>query len=119
MGPQNVIMGNENPYQLPEQQVDDSQFEELKKTARFSKSAEFKALKDYIDTRIEFYSNYLPTGKNPAAQDTLSNERLGEAWRVANLVTGEMKTLLGIYENANSLVKDETARRVAIRNAAA
>lgn len=117
MGPQNVIQGNQDIMNFPEPQFDDSQFEEIKKTARFSKSAEFKALKEYIEGRIVFYSTFLPTGENPSAQKELSNEEIGEHWRVANLVTGEMKQLINIYENAAETVKDETARRAAMKKA--
>lgn len=116
MGPQNVIMGNQgDPTAMSERQVDDSQFEELKKTARFSKSAEFKALKEYIQTRVEFYATYLPRGENPAAEKELSNAQIGENWRVANLVNGELRQLLTIYETAADMVKDELARRAAVK----
>lgn len=117
MGPQNVIMGNQaDPSTTPLSQADDSQFEELKKTARFSKSVEFKALKEYIQSRIEFYQTYLPRGENPAAEKELTNEQLGEQWRIGNLVNGEFKQLLTIYETAADMVKDELARRAAVKD---
>lgn len=116
MGAQNVIMGNQaDPTSLPETQVDDSQFQELQKTARFSKSAEFKALKSYIDERIMFYQTYLPRGENPAAEKELTDAQIGEHWRVANLINGEFKQMLYIYENASEMVKEELARRAAVK----
>jgi hypothetical protein len=116
MGPKNVIMGNQaDPTMLPETQVDDSQFQELQKTARFSKSAEFKALKSYIEERMAFYATYLPRGDNPAAEKEMDNAQIGENWRVANLINGEFKQLLYIYENAADMVKEEMARRTAVK----
>lgn len=116
MGPQNVIMGNQSdPTSMPETQVDDSQFQELQKTARFSKTAEFKALKSYIEERMAFYQTYLPRGENPAAEKDMNNAEIGEHWRVANLINGEFKQMLYIYENAAEMVKEELARRAAVK----
>lgn len=110
MGPQNGIMGNTFGTELPESFVDDSVYEEMQKTARFSKTAEFKELKKYLDTRMDFYRNYLPDGK-PVIASGLNATEVGELWIAANIVIGELMAIINVYEGAAQEVKDEAARR--------
>ena len=107
MGPQNMIPGDTFGIDLPEVKIDDTQMSELKNTARFSKTKEFKELEAYINRRIEFYQQYLPDGRNPAGVDFNTDLY----WRLANLVVAEFKTLISQYKGAEEMVKDELARR--------
>jgi hypothetical protein len=110
-GPQNGIVGGGGfGTDLPQTQIDDSQFAELQKTAKFSKTAEYKELKDYWDKKIAFYQTYLPNGK-PVGGSHLSDAELGSRWREANVIIGEFEAMKGVYESAAQVVKDEATRR--------
>lgn len=104
-GPQNVILGDE--VSLPETQVPEQLLNEEKLLARFSKTKEFKRLKDYLEARITFFQNHFPDG-TPLAKET-DHQKVVDYWRAANIVVGEFKALLEVYENANQVVND--ARR--------
>ena|SRR5665213_1280062 len=85
-------------------------FAELQKTARFSKSAEYKELSDYWDKRIQFYQTWLPNG-DPVEGEKMNNGLLGERWRVANAVIREFIAMKAVYETAAEAVKEEIKRR--------
>lgn len=104
MGPQNAIMGEESPTELPKTQVDDSQLKELMKTAKFARSGEFKQLKQHFEQRKDFYTKYLPDGRAVAAQT--ADENLASMWVAANVIIGEFNAILNVYESAEQYVKD-------------
>lgn len=103
MGPQNGIMGDNFGIDLPQAQVDKSALDEEKAMARFSKSKEFKKLKEMMEARIEFYQKALPDGRPITAVD--GRER-AEMWVIANAVIGEFNMILGAYENAKEVTKN-------------
>lgn len=107
-GPQNVIAGDNFGTDLPqtERPVDDLAVE--KNMAKFSKSREFKKLKDAIDTKIKFYRAYLPDGRPLATVTNKSPEELALDWKVANIVIGELEEILTAYELAREAVKNDT-----------
>lgn len=103
-GPQNGVMGDE--ISLPSSQLPEELLNEEKLLARFSKTKEFKRLKDYLEGRIIFFQNNLPDGTPFAKVMNKSDyEELGQKTVVANIVIGEFKALLQVYENANEVVK--------------
>lgn len=109
-GPQNAVLGDQaNPLEVPETQVDESEIKELEHRARFSKTAEFKALKEHCRQRALFYQQYLPNGEAVAGQK--DPEKLGEMWIAANIVIGEFNALIGSYELAAEEVKARNAQR--------
>lgn len=112
MGPRNGIVGDEDPGfdALARTEVDPQVMAELSKTARFSKTAEYKALKEYWEQRIAFYQTYLPDGK-PVGASELTDEELGHRWRSANVIIGEFKAQEAIYEQAAEEVKNATAQQ--------
>lgn len=109
-GPQNAIIGEDANYglDLPEAQTDDQAFAEIQKTAKFSKTAEFKALKDHLESRIEFYKTYLPGGQ---PLDAIEPGKLGEFWAVADRIINEFRAVINAYEEAARTVRDENSRR--------
>lgn len=107
MGPQNGIMGEDSPTELPDRQIDESQLAAMAKTARFSKTAEYKELKEHLEGRIDFYQKYLPDGRAIGAQDDM--DKMAKMWVVANVLIGEFKAVIDAYEGAAQYVKDATS----------
>lgn len=104
MGPQNVIVGNDNPTELPQTQTDDTQLKAMAKTAKFAKSAEFKELKTHFEARMDFYKQYLPDGRAVGAQP--ASVELANMWIVANCIVGEFNSIISAYEQAIEFVKE-------------
>lgn len=103
MGPQNGIIGDNYGIDLPELQVDKDVLAEEKAKARFSKTREFKRLKEQMQARIDFYQRALPDGRPLTAVD--ATER-GNMWVIANAVIGEFNMLIADYENAAEVTKN-------------
>lgn len=111
MGPQNGIVGDANfGTDLPQAQVDDTAYEEVVKTARFSKTKEFEQLKEYLENRMNYYKVYMPDGV-PVVGTKKDMAEMGYTWLIANAVIGEFKAILDVYEQAAETVKNETTRR--------
>lgn len=103
-GPQNAVVGNDSfGIDLPRTVVTDEQLQPEKSMAKFSKTKEFQQLKEYLESRINFYQNFLPDGRPVSEAPTPEN------WIVANAIIGEFKTVLQTYELAAKAVED--ARR--------
>lgn len=100
MESENAVLGDNSPIDLPETQVDERDLRDEKSMARFSKSAEFKRLKDYLEGRIDFFQHYLPDGRPLKSDSTTSVD-----WIIANTVIGEFKNVLEAYERAAEAVK--------------
>ncbi len=109
MQPSNGLIGDATGTELP--QMADTQHEEalneLKKKAKYSRSKEFAELRANMESRIEFYQQYLPTG-NPVA--ALSTEEAGKYFVIANLVIAELKQVIDGYQSAADLLKEENER---------
>ncbi len=101
-GAQNGIVGDYSSVDLPEVTPDDSFLNEEKKKAKYSRSAEFKQIKEYCEAKIGFYQTYLPNG----AEVGLEVAPTTEDWRVANRLIAEFKGLMNIYQTAADAVKD-------------
>ena len=74
-----------------------------KEMAKFTKTAEFARLKEHLESRIEFYSQYLPDGR-PVTE--VSNEERGHYWLIASIINGEFKSVIASYMNAAESVKN-------------
>lgn len=108
-GPQHGIMGDDNfGVDLPQMDVLDEQLADDQKKARFSKTAEFKELKDYVEGRVKFYQSVLPDGRPLTA---VSKEDRDSMWIAANCIIGELNLIVDKYESAAQNVK-EAAKRV-------
>ena len=99
MGPQNAIVGDDYKIELPQTVVQEQDLVAERNAAKFSKSKEYKALKQYLESRIEFYQHNLPNGD-------LTSGATVEDWKVANLVIAEFRAVLDAYEQAREAVEN-------------
>lgn len=102
-GAQNAITDDSFGTELPTTQIDELALAGERSMARFSKTKEYKALKEYMENRIDFFQKYLPDGR-PLTSDNVTDKD----WIVANLVIGEFKNVLNAYEQAAEAVKNAT-----------
>jgi hypothetical protein len=86
-------------FQIPKTEIDPSLLDEQQRMARYSKTAEFKKLKEHLEQRIAFYQTKLPNGSeiNLLAANT---QELGQQWIVSNAIIGEFKAIVAAYEMA-------------------
>ena len=101
MGPNNAIIGDAQMTELPQMVVDENELNEEKKMARYSKSSEYKRIKEHFEGRIKFYQNYLPDGREITDKNLT---QIGESWVVANTVIRELQNVLDSYELAAEAV---------------
>ena len=97
MNPQNGIIGDISATELPQAEIAEDLLIEEKKMARYSKSKEFKILKEYIEGRINFYQTCLPDGRPVGA---VPKKELEGQWIIANTVIAEFQGILNDYERA-------------------
>lgn len=102
-GAQNGITGDEFGTDLPVTQVDDLALANERNMAKFSKTKEFKVLKEYMENRIEFFQKYLPDGRPLTTKNVTDKD-----WIVANLIIGEFRSVLQAYEQAAEAVRNAT-----------
>jgi len=105
MGAQNGIIGNDMGMDLPVTRMEEEDLSNERLMAKFSKTNEFKKLKEHIESRIAFYQTCLPNG-SPIAQ----GRPLAEDWRVANSIIGEFRAILLSYEAAKEAVENNVQR---------
>lgn len=112
MGPQNVIIGDNFGTEFPQPQIEDDQLNDLKNAARFSKTKEFKKLKELIEARINYWQQFVPgAGVGDIQVDQLSNEERGWRWLAADQTIKELQRIINAYEGAEEYVKDAATRR--------
>lgn len=105
MGAQNGIVGNEDyGTSLPQTEVDNDALAEPRKAAKFSRTAEFKRLRDHIEAKIAHYQTSMPDG-TPVA--LAKQEEAVQQWRLATVVIAEFKEILDYYDQSAALVKEE------------
>lgn len=93
---------DESTIALPQETgVDEESLKLEKRMAKFAKSSEFKLLKDHLLSRIEFYQEFYPDGRQ-VNQDIPTPEQ----WVIANAIIGEFKLIIGSFEQAAEVVKD-------------
>lgn len=101
-GPVNAPLGDlDEPTKLPETQVPEEALVEEKKLARYSQTAEYRRLKEFLEDRVKFYQTYLPNG-DPVE----SKEPSVANWIAANVIIKELTNILSEYERAREVVKD-------------
>lgn len=105
----NAITDNNFGIDLPETEVNSQSLVEERKAAKFSKTREYQELKKHLESRIEFYQSFLPSGEPVMSSDIT---KLGTNWAVANAIIAEFNSVLTAYENASEVVKeaDKNAR---------
>lgn len=100
------MVGDDNfGTDLPETDKPADELAVEKNMARFSKSKEFKKLKEYMEARIEFFQTFLPNGAE--VRWSTPEPETGLKWLVANNVINEFKAVLNTYENAAEAVKND------------
>lgn len=105
MGPSNVIIGDQDsPVELPQTTVPYEAVAEVQNAAKYSKSAEFKKIKEHFAARVEFYKAYLPDGR---AVGTLSADEAAGYWVAATVIIGELQNVISAYEQAAEAVKEQ------------
>lgn len=107
-GPQNAIPGDEYGTELPKTEVPIEDLAEEKKMAKYSESAEFKRFRQIMEGKITHYEHFLPGGKLPA---DIPEEERGKWWAVADIVIREFKEILGYYDIASEIVKEESGKK--------
>lgn len=105
-GAKHAIVGEQDsPMELPTTQVSDEDLNEERKLAKYSKSAEFKRLKKFLEDRIEYHQKFLPGGQ-PVKDVALPAEELVIQYKAACIVIFEIKNILSQYDRAAEVVSD-------------
>lgn len=113
MGPQNAVMGDDAfGTELPQTDRHDEDLAEMQSAAKFSKTKEFKLLKEHLQGRMEFYQKYLPGGQSVVDVDP---KVAGAMWIAANAIIGECKAIIDAYEQAAQVVKEQAKANAATR----
>jgi len=103
MNPDNAIIGDMTSVELPQAAPNEDYVNELRKKARYSKSKEFKELRELVEHRIEYYKQYVPDGR-PIS--TVPKKEVQELWPLANIVIAELSAVIATYDGAVELLKD-------------
>lgn len=98
-----VIQGDSFGTELPTTKVDEQALDDEKKMARYSKTAEYQRLKEFLENRVKFFQNYLPGGQR--VQDVPAEERAAY-WQAACVIVSELRNILDEYERAREAVED-------------
>jgi hypothetical protein len=102
MDSNNAVIGDSPIVDLPQSQPNTEEIDNLRQRARFSKTKEFRELREAMDERIEFYSNFLPDGRLVATSDKLAVQN----WRLANIVIAELQAVKSAYDGSVELIKE-------------
>lgn len=102
-GAQNGLIGESFGIDLPQTVVETNDLVEEKQMAKFSRTKEFKRLKEQMERRIAFYQGCLPDGRPLTDVDTAER---AQQWVIANVVIGEFKMLINQYEEAAEVTKN-------------
>ena len=92
---QNGIVGDNMGMDLPQTQVPKKDLSVEKNMAKFSKTKEYEALKEHLESRIGFYQGFLPDGRPINSQVPTA-----EQWAIANAIIGEFRAVIDVYESA-------------------
>ncbi len=106
MGAQNGLIGDDFGIDLPQTQVQEQDLTVERNMAKFSKTAEFRKLEDYVNARVAFYQGHLPNG-NPVVGDKVPSPA---DWVIANAVIAEFNGILNAYNEAREAVDSRVQR---------
>ena len=109
-GPSNTPLGDQGLDTLPQTQVPEDTLRRERAMAQFSKTAEFRALKEAMESRIYFYQNYMP-GTQDVKITQLTNEERGYMWLAASVIIEEFRSILMAYDQANVAVSESDAKQ--------
>lgn len=97
------IVGEDYGIDLPETNQDEALLIEEQKLAKFSKTREYRRLKEHLEQRIDYYQTFLPSGEPIAG---VKPEELAKSWLVANAIIAEFRAVIATYEGAREVVSD-------------
>lgn len=101
-GPDNIFMGdNDMGIDLPQAEVNQDALIEEKKMARYTKTAEFKRIREHFEAKTAYYQQFLPGNIAP---ENITEEERGKYWAVANIIIKEFQEVINMYENAKDAV---------------
>ena len=103
MGSNNSIIGDAQGIDLPQMEQDDKFLVEEKKMAKYSRSAEFKKIKEHFEAKTAYYQQFLPGNVPP---EMVPEEERAKYWAIANILIKEFQEVINMYENASEAVKD-------------
>lgn len=102
------IIGDQEPIDLPVTKVDDKVLNREQQMARFSKTKEFKALKEHLETRIENYRHTLPGGTEyNELLKTGDMRAIGEKTVISSTIIQELQGVIDAYERAANAIKEK------------
>lgn len=96
-GPVHGIVGNDYGIDIPETEYTDEQLAEVRKMAKFTRTAEYARQKDWAEAKIQFYQKYLPNGK-PVSEAEAKEK--AEHWVAANEIIGLLNEFMRSYESS-------------------
>lgn len=102
-----AILGDaDGGTELPKMKIDEKSLTREKQMARFSKTKEFKLLKEHFESRIEFYGHSLPGGVEFAnIYATQGRGAAGDAALLSSTIIQELRGVLAAYEDIEKIVK--------------
>lgn len=106
-GPQNGLV-EDFGMGMPATEVNNEARREIEHAARFSRTGEFKKLQEYLEERIAYFQAYLPDGR---AVTTVPKAELEGMWVAANVIIGEYRNVLAVYDQARETVKETKRAR--------
>lgn len=109
-GAQHGIIGDaEFGVDIPQTVVPEQDLTEERNAAKFSKTREYKRLKEHLERRIAYYQAFLPNGAS-VLEPKKSMIELGMSWTVASSIIAELKAIIDAYERAGETVADADRR---------
>jgi hypothetical protein len=98
-------MGDITGIDLPQATPDENSLIEEKNMARYSKTKEFKRIRNWCQERIRFYQEFLPSGKPITDSDDYT--KMGQNWVIANAIILELSSLMNSYDIATEMVEGD------------
>jgi len=95
---EHVMTGDTFGTDLPKTQISEELLTEEKNLAKYSKSKEFKEIREYWENRKTFFMSYTPSGSEIRFQ--VPNDDIAQMWVLANNMINEINAFLSRYDNA-------------------
>lgn len=114
MGPQNAIAGEGNyGTDLPQTTPTVPDLMAERNMVKFSKTNEFKRLKEVLEQRMDYYRAFAPGSPyaSPIAYRDLPNDERGWRTLVADVLIEEFQGLINAYEQASDIVNDANTKK--------
>jgi hypothetical protein len=90
---------------LPVSKIDEESKSREKQMSAFTDKPEWAVLKEFLESRINYFQTYLPNG-TPVADVPM--EEVASRWVAANIIIQEFHSLISTYEGVAESVRTET-----------